>query len=146
MKLFIFDAGSKNIRTSIALLLVRLTFGGMMLFGHGLNKLNIPKETISTWPKPFYISFLSEEAAYWLTVITEIGFAGLFILGFATRLVSSVMCLLMVTAAFIIHADHAFFSGPGISQSKELALVYLAGYLTILISGAGRFSIDGIKK
>jgi len=145
-KTFLFDAGPRDTRSSIALLVTRLAFGGMMLFGHGISKLGIPDKVISNWPKPFYISFLSEEAAYWLTIIAEIGFAGLIILGFATRLSATILCILMATAAFIINAEAAFFYKPGIEASKELAVLYLVGYFIILIAGAGKFSIDGTKK
>jgi putative oxidoreductase len=41
----------------------------------------------------------------------------------------------MSVAAFIVHFDDPF-------KSKELALLYLAGYLIIFVIGPGKYSID----
>jgi putative oxidoreductase len=41
----------------------------------------------------------------------------------------------MIVAAFIVHFDDPF-------KNKELALLYLAGFLIIFIIGPGKYSLD----
>jgi putative oxidoreductase len=46
------------------------------------------------------------------------------------------LAITMIVAAFIVHADDPF-------GKKELALLYLSGCLTLIFTGAGKFSVDG---
>jgi putative oxidoreductase len=41
----------------------------------------------------------------------------------------------MLVAAFIVHLDDPF-------KRKELALLYLVGFLIVLLMGAGKYSLD----
>jgi putative oxidoreductase len=61
------------------------------------------------------------------------------ILGFATRFVSIPLIITMFVAVFIIHADDPW-------QKKEFALLYLVPFLTLLFTGAGKFSLDAVIK
>jgi putative oxidoreductase len=42
----------------------------------------------------------------------------------------------MVVAAFVIHADDPW-------GKKEFALLFAAGFLTLVLTGPGKFSLDG---
>jgi putative oxidoreductase len=41
----------------------------------------------------------------------------------------------MLVAAFIVHLDDPF-------KRKELALLYLVGFLVVLLMGPGKYSLD----
>jgi uncharacterized membrane protein YphA (DoxX/SURF4 family) len=41
----------------------------------------------------------------------------------------------MLVAVFIIHADDEI-------GDKELAIIYLGAYITLLLKGGGKFSVD----
>lgn len=51
--------------------------------------------------------------------------------------VSVVLLVTMVVAAFVVHGADPF-------GKKELALLYGAGALTLMLTGAGRLSIDAL--
>lgn len=76
-------------------------------------------------------------------VVSEVVFAALITVGLATRWAALPLIFTMVVAAFIVHgADPFFINKEG--GSKEPALMYLFAYLTLLFTGAGRFSLDAI--
>jgi putative oxidoreductase len=70
-----------------------------------------------------------------LVVFAELICSALLIIGLGTRLASIVLIITMITAAFVVHADHGF-------QKQEMALLYLLLYLTILILGPGKYALD----
>jgi putative oxidoreductase len=56
-------------------------------------------------------------------------------LGILTRLMSLPVAFTMFVAAFIVHANDLF-------ERKELAILYLVIFLTLMLTGAGRYSLD----
>lgn len=70
-----------------------------------------------------------------LAVIGEVVGPLLIIPGILTRLATIPVLSTMSVAAFIVHGDDPF-------KSMEMALLYLAGFLTILVFGPGRYSVD----
>jgi uncharacterized membrane protein YphA (DoxX/SURF4 family) len=48
----------------------------------------------------------------------------------------------MVVAAFAVHGSAVWFMGPGVTVSKEPALLYLVPLIAIILAGAGAFSLD----
>ena len=59
--------------------------------------------------------------------------------GFLTRIAAAVLVIDMFVAFLMVHKTA--LSGQG---SGELAFLYLAGYMTLLIAGGGLFSLDTI--
>ncbi len=70
-----------------------------------------------------------------LAVFAEFICSILVILGLGTRLAVIPLIITMFTAAFIIHAADPF-------SGKEMALLYLLTFTVILITGAGKHSLD----
>jgi putative oxidoreductase len=70
-----------------------------------------------------------------LTVFAEFFCALALALGLLTRAAVIPLIVTMLTAAFVILGDDPF-------GKKELALLYLVPFVTILIVGPGRFSLD----
>ncbi|MCR6655920.1 MAG: DoxX family protein [Opitutus sp.] len=65
----------------------------------------------------------------------------LVVIGLGTRFAALVLTIVMAFAFFAAHG--AKLSGPG---SGELAFIFLAGFVTLLVAGPGRFSVDGNTK
>ena len=136
MKKIFLKLTAQNKTNSIALLILRLSAGGLMLT-HGWGKFQKVINGNLGFADPLGIG---EELSLYLTVFAEF-FCAIFILvGLFTRLASIPLIITMAVAAFIIHG------GDPIGD-KEASLGYLAVYLAIFFMGPGRLSIDsGILK
>ncbi|MGY5353690.1 DoxX family protein [Wenyingzhuangia sp. IMCC45467] len=118
----------------ISLLILRVSFGATMLFGHGLGK----------WYKLFggeEIQFLDpfgvgETTALALAVFAEVICSVFIMLGLLTRWAIVPLIVTMVVA-FNIHLSDSF----GV---QEKSVLYLIVYIVILLQGPGKFSIDGL--
>jgi putative oxidoreductase len=117
----------------MALLVARLWFGLAMLFNHGLDKLAHFKDIVGTFPDPLG---LGQEASLVLVIGAEVLGALLLTVGLMTRLAAAVLVIDMFVAFLMVHK--AGMSGG------ELAFVYLAGYVVLVIAGGGLFSLDTI--
>jgi putative oxidoreductase len=72
-----------------------------------------------------------------LAIFAEFLCSLLLVLGLFTRFAALVLSSTMAVAFFMVH--RTALSGE---HSGELAFIYLAGFLAILIAGPGKFSID----
>lgn len=118
---------------SVAMLLLRIVTGGLMM-NHGYEKL------ISfSARKDKFMNFLGLGSSFSLSlVIFAEFFCALFIiLGLFTRLAAIPLIVTMCVALFKAHQGDFFGDG-------EMATLYLGAFLTILIVGPGRFSIDAM--
>ena len=120
--------------TSLALLMARLWFGLTMLFNHGLDKLAHFNDMVGTFPDPLG---LGQEASLVLVVFAEVFGALLLTAGFLTRIAAAVLVIDMFVAFLMVHK--VALSGQ---SSGELAFLYLAGYVILVIAGGGLFSLD----
>lgn len=125
-------------KRDFALLSLRIAFGGLMLL-HGYPKL---VKLLST---PFNeLSFadplgIGAGLSLIFTILAEFVFASLVLIGFRTRLASIPLAFTMAVAALLAH------SGDPIAN-REKALLYLAGYIAIMLLGGGNYSLDGYLK
>jgi putative oxidoreductase len=119
--------------TSLGLLILRVGVGAIMATAHGWGKLTSYSERMSSFADPFG---LGPAVTLTLVVFAEFFCSILVILGAFTRLAVIPLIITMATAAFIIHADDPF-------GRKELAFMFLTGFLALLFAGAGKYSIDG---
>ena len=119
-------------KIDLGLLFLRLGAGGLMLT-HGFPKLlRLFGEEEITFADPLGLGMGTTLA---LAVFAEFICAILIILGLGTRLAAIPLMITMFVAAFIIHAQDPF-------QRKELALIYLLIFTVLLITGAGKHSLD----
>lgn len=128
------NPGNYNGTINFVLLLNRIVIGSCMLT-HGLGKLTklLGPEPIA-FADPFRIGMGPSLA---LTVFAEVFCSGLLIIGFLTRLATVPLITTMMVAIFIIHAADDF-------GKKEMAVLYLLVYVTLLLAGAGKYSIDNL--
>ena len=122
--------------TSLMLLVLRLWFGLTMLFNHGLGKLMHFNEVMQTFPDPLG---LGQEASLVLVVMAEVLGSLFLVFGLMTRLAALVLVINLFVAFLMVHKT--VLTGQG---SGELAFIYLAGYIGLLIAGGGLFSMDTV--
>ncbi len=126
----------------IAALILRVGFGGLMLFGHGRGKL---KMLMAGGDIQFPgVLGLSPQISLILAVVAEFLCAALIILGLKTKWVVWPLLITMAVAAFVIHKADPLFSQGG--ASKEFALLYLLPCLALFFLGSGKYSLDHILK
>tara|TARA_X000001036_G_scaffold71914_1_gene63288 strand:- start:594 stop:965 length:372 start_codon:yes stop_codon:yes gene_type:complete len=117
---------------NIALLLLRIVFAGSMLYGHGLSKFYRLIEGNLSFANPIGIG---EAPTLVLAVFSEF-LAPLFILvGYKTKIFSFFPAATMFVAAFIVHLSDPF-------ARKEKAILFLIGFVVIMMMGPGKYSID----
>ena len=143
MKKFFLDCGTRDPLASTGLVFLRLTIGWMMLYGHGVAKIQNFEQMKAGWPAPgiFPLNFMNGSISLMATIIAEVVAAGLLILGLATRPAAFVLGFAMVVAAFQVNA-HAPFFASGAGPAKEMAVLYLIPCFVLIITGAGQWSID----
>jgi putative oxidoreductase len=114
------------------LLLFRIILAVFMLT-HGSPKFTrLIEGNADGFPDPLGIG---ENMSLILAVFGEFAAPLLIIPGIMTRLAAIPVITAMTVAAFLVHAGDPF-------KSREMALLYLVGFLTILILGPGRYSLD----
>jgi putative oxidoreductase len=124
-------------RPAIGLLLVRLVFGAAFVL-HGLGKIQNPMAWMGPGaPVPGFLQALA--------ALSEFGGGIAMILGFLTPLAALGLLFTMSFATFAVHmaSGDPFVSATG-GRSYELALVYWAISLNILLTGPGVYSLDAL--
>ena len=122
---------TNNLFEDFWLLALRLCMAGFMLV-HGLPKLIMLFSGNISFYNPIGIG---ELPSLILAVIAEVVCSVFIALGLYTRMAASILIVNMAVAAFIVHAHHAF-------GQKELAFLYMFGYITLLIFGGGNLSLN----
>lgn len=116
---------------SAILFICRVVFGTMFLY-HGMQKLMNFSSFSANFPDPMGIGHtLSLCLAIFAEVFCTLGF----ITGFLFRLSTIPMIFTMVMAAFVIHNGDTF-------AAKELAILYLAIFIILYITGPGSIAAD----
>ena len=128
----IFGINQGAASVDVALLVLRVTIGILML-KHGIPKV---KKLLSPEPIHFFSTFgLSERNSLIAAAFVEVFFSSLLILGLGTQLTVIPLLFTMIIAAF-----HTLKSQP--YDKKEVPILFLLIYITILFSGSGKFSLD----
>ncbi|ULQ57993.1 DoxX family protein [Flavihumibacter rivuli] len=113
--------------------LLRITFGGLMLVDHGFQKLVKYPSLQHKFSDPFHIG---SNWSLLLVIFAEVFCSILIIAGLFTRLAAIPLVIAMGVAFFIAH-NHDFNEG-------EKAALFMAGFLSILLCGPGKASIDSM--
>lgn len=116
------------------LLILRIALGFSMLLLHGRGKLLNFSATVEKFPALFG---LPANVNLGLAIFAEVVCSTLLIAGLFTRLAALVLAATMGSAFFFVHKSALVGEHSG-----ELAMVYLIAYVTLLFTGAGKFSVD----
>jgi len=120
--------------TDLALLVLRVWLGLSMLLPHGWGKLVNLINGTSKFPD---LLGLGQTPTLILVIFAEVGCAALLVAGIYTRFCALVLAITMGVAYFVAHG--AKLSGPG---NGELAFIFLAGFVALVVAGGGRFGFD----
>jgi putative oxidoreductase len=118
---------------NLGVLVLRLTFGLLLLVDHGLGKIT----HFSSLEYNFF-DFLNigHRWSLVLCIFAEVFCAGAIVLGLFTRLAALVLVINFCVATFL-----ALKGQPLVGH--ESALTFLAAFIALLLTGPGRFSVDG---
>jgi putative oxidoreductase len=117
----------------LGLLLLRAILGISLFLHHGLEKIMHYSQMAAHFPDPIHIG------SHWSLVYSLLsdGICSLLVvLGLGTRFAAFIIAVNLGVAFCMVH-HYAFLTGHG-----ELVAVYFAGFLALVFTGAGRFSLD----
>ena len=134
LRALLFDPGDTSRGTDIGLLVLRVGAGLSLALAHGLGK--IPPsdgfvEATAGMGFPLPVVFA------WAAALSEFLGGLLIAFGLFTRPAAVFVAITMAVARFVTHGADPFADG-------ELALMYLLVALTLVLTGAGRYSLDRI--
>ena len=118
----------------VGLLVLRLAAPAMMAIGHGWGKLTSFTDRADSFPDPLGVG---STVSMGLAVFAEFFCSILVALGLLTRLAVIPLITTMAVAALMIHRNDPW-------SDKEMAVLYLVVFVTLLLTGPGRYSIDGL--
>lgn len=119
-------------RHDYALLMIRAGFGGIMLLAHGLPKLLNFSQYSTQFADPIG---LGPTVSLSLAIFAEVFCAAAVVLGVYARWAAIPLVITMAVAAFVVHGADPF-------AKREMAMLFLIAFLSIALSGGGRFSLD----
>lgn len=126
---------TKPLQSDLALLILRVG-AGVFLFTHGLFKIQNFAMMSPHWPDPFGVG---STFSLVLTITAEAFCSVLVAAGAYTRLALIPQLILMSIISFHIHAGEPF-------GKRELPLFYLVVFVTLFLTGPGKYSLDGALK
>ncbi len=131
MKKILFSSGKYKSMPSIALLILRASFG-LMMIRHGWPKIVDFASMAPTFPDPLHVG---SSASLGLCIFAEFFCSILVVLGLGTRFASIPLIINMAVISAVVLARHSF-------ADRELAMLYLSGFIAVLIFGPGSYSLD----
>lgn len=118
---------------ALGLLVLRVTFGLSLALAHGLPKLLAPARFIGGLAKR---DFPLPEVFGWAAIGAELVGGLLLAIGLLTKPAAALVLITMAVAVLDAHAGDPF-------REKELAIAYGAVALALLLTGPGRWALDG---
>ncbi len=116
----------------LGLFFLRVAMALLLLFGHGWPKLMQFGERSASFADPLGIGSI---ASLILTLFSEVGCSVFVALGLFTRYAVIPLIIMFTVILLFVHDDDPF-------TKQELALMYLIPFITLLLTGPGRFSLD----
>lgn len=121
----------------LALLILRVVFGGSMIVGHGWGKL---QRLFSGEPIEFGDPYgLGPVASLALATFAEFLCAALVMVGLMTRWALIPLIITMLTVVFMVHLGDPY-------SRVEKGILFLAPYVALLLTGPGAYSLDALIK
>lgn len=126
------SAGSGSSASDFGLLMLRLFLGINLFLRHGLEKITHFSQMSSHFPNPLHIG---SHTSLIYALISDAICSLLVTIGLGTR-VAAFVILVNISVVFYF-VDHHSLYGHG-----ELLLIYIGGFLALVCTGGGRFSLD----
>lgn len=119
---------------SLGLLALRVGTSACLIYAHGWPKLANFAERSAAFSDLLH---LGPSVSLGLAVFAEVLCAGLVLIGLATRAALVPLLIFFGVIVFVVHGGDAF-------RDKEKALLFAIPYLALMLTGPGRYSIDGM--
>ncbi|HEX2897656.1 MAG TPA: DoxX family protein [candidate division Zixibacteria bacterium] len=132
--MFKFTEKLDNTLWNVGLLVLRATTGLLLAFGHGWGKLSNYSEMSTQFADPFGFGMA---ASLGMTFFAEFFCAIAVALGILARVATLPLIIMFLTIVLLIHGEDPW-------AKKEFALLYLIPFLTILLTGPGKYSLDNL--
>ncbi len=132
----------KSTLADLSLALSRIGFGLIMAFGHGINKLPGSEGFDGFAGFVESLGLPAPTLAAYMAVFSEFIGGILLALGLLTRPIAFLLIGTMGVAAFVAHGSDPLFAADADNGSKEMALLFLLGFIPFLVIGSGRFGAD----
>lgn len=117
-------------------LILRLAFGFIILWHHGVTKLKEFSTLQYTFYDPFHIG---HRWTLCLVIFAEVFCAAMVIIGFVTRIALIPLIITLGVALAMYHRGQGLIS-------TELAWLYFTAFVCLLFTGPGRISVDGLTR
>ncbi len=121
-----------SVYANLGVLFLRIGTALLMIAGHGYPKLQKYHGGDTSFGDPIG---LGQETSLLLAIVAEFVCSLFLIFGLFTRAALIPLIITMLVALFVIHAADPL-------GKQELPLLYVLIYLTIFITGSGRYSAD----
>lgn len=120
---------------NVGLLIFRLVFGLVLLYGHGFEKMSV----ILTGQEIQFMDPIGMGAtpSFYMVAFAEGICAILLILGLFSRIASFILSINFL----VVFVVHAFIMGDGFAV-LELRFFYLFAFIALTLTGPGRYSLD----
>lgn len=125
---------TKSYSTNVGLLLLRIVLGTLMM-RHGWDKL-MNYSDADKFPDPLGVT---GPVSAMLTIFAELICSGFLVVGLFSRVVLIPLIFTMLVVIFIIAA------GTDLIE-REHAILFLMPYVSLLLTGPGHYSMDGLLK
>ncbi|MBK5214757.1 MAG: DoxX family protein [Flavobacteriaceae bacterium] len=130
-----FLTGDGNICHDTGLLILRLVFGLVLIYGHGFEKMSV---ILSGQEIQFMDPIgIGAGTSFYLAAFAEGVCAILLILGLFSRIATLVLSINFI----VIFIFHAFLIGDGFAV-LELRFLYLFSFIALTLTGPGKLSLD----
>ncbi len=123
---------TKSYSTDVGLLLLRIVLGTLMM-SHGWDKL-MNFADAEKFPDPLGVT---GPVSAMLTIFAELICSGFLVLGLFSRAALIPLIFTMLVVIFIVAA------GTDLGE-REHAILFLVPYISLWLTGPGRYSIDGL--
>lgn len=117
---------------NIAVLLIRVTFGLLLLINYGIDKLKHFAEKQQSFGDPLHIGHMP---SLMLVLFAEVFCTVFIVLGLFTRIMAIPVVINFAVIVFLVHKSYA---GNG-----QAPVLFFVAFLSILLMGPGKYSIDG---
>ncbi|HLF44846.1 MAG TPA: DoxX family protein [Chitinophagaceae bacterium] len=130
----IFSTRYADFSFNLAMLLLRAGFGLLLFYNYGLSKLMKFEVRKDSFSDPLNIGSTN---SMMLTIFAETFCTLLLAIGLLSRLASLALVVFFIVILFVVQKDEPM-------KEKETALLFLMVFLTTLLCGPGKWSVDNL--
>ena len=124
--------------TGVGVLFLRVSFGLSLFLKHGVEKITGFNRMLQGFPDPAHIG---THLSLSIATASDVVAAVFVIVGFATRPSALFVAFNILVAWIFVH--HGMFFGEA-ADHGEVCVLYVCGFIAILVCGSGRYSSDAL--